>query len=181
MAFDDANAVILPLEVEGTIASHLTQTCVRTNEQFEADVEFPIYALVKPMSMEALMKGDGMAYYNMNADEDSTSSSHNKKKNNKKKKKQKRAKLAQSSRQVHSLQDVFDLQAAIEASEAMESNDGGISRVDESAALVEDESIYSSETGILDIGELVAQTFWLQLDPYPKKPGTGPIELEISG
>jgi hypothetical protein len=47
--------------------------------------------------------------------------------------------------------------------------------------LVEDESIYSLLTGTLDVGELVAQSFWLNLDPYPKKPGSGPIEISISG
>ena len=49
------------------------------------------------------------------------------------------------------------------------------------ANLVEDESIYSIDSGVLDVGELIAQSFWLQLDPFPKKPGTGPIEYEITG
>jgi len=34
---------------------------------------------------------------------------------------------------------------------------------------------------MLDMGELVSQTFWLNLDPYPKKPGSGPVEFTISG
>eukprot|EP00536_Pseudo-nitzschia_multiseries_P008772 jgi/Psemu1/325342/estExt_fgenesh1_pg.C_2290007 len=40
----------LPVEAEGTIEAHLTQTCVRTNEEFEVDVEFPVYLIVKPVT-----------------------------------------------------------------------------------------------------------------------------------
>ena len=46
---------------------------------------------------------------------------------------------------------------------------------------IEDQSIYSAVDGRFDAGELVAQTFWLNLDPYPKKPGTSPIQTSISG
>ena len=46
--------------------------------------------------------------------------------------------------------------------------------------LMEDQAIYST-TGILDLGELVAQTFWLSVDKYPKKPGTDPIQFSITG
>jgi hypothetical protein len=169
------NVVVVPVEVEGTILAHLTQTCVRTNEPFEVDVEFPLYALVKPMSsFEALMKdGDYLDY--------AESTNKNDKKKKKSSKKSNKAKLAQSTKQVYSLDDVVDLQAAIEASGALreDSRDSGFQAL--SSSLVEDEAIYSSKTGILDVGELVAQTFWLQLDPFPKKPGTGPIEMEISG
>ena len=51
----------------------------------------------------------------------------------------------------------------------------------EEDVLMEDESIYSTTGGFLDVGELVAQLFWLELDPYPKKPGTGPIQRSITG
>ena len=45
--------------------------------------------------------------------------------------------------------------------------------------LMEDEAIYATG-GMLDVGELVAQLFWLSLDPYPKKPGTDPVQASIS-
>lgn len=185
-----SSAVVLPVEVEGTIQAHLTQTCVRTNEKFEVDVEFPLYALVKPMSsVEALMSGDGAAIMDDNYDYDSSGSKKAKNKNKKNNKKSSKAKLAQSTQQVYSLDDVMDLQAAIEAASAdddydNDDGDGGMygGRIAAaSSSLVEDEAIYSSQTGVLDVGELVAQTFWLELDPFPKKPGTGPIEMEISG
>jgi hypothetical protein len=165
---------VVPVEVEGTILSHLTQTCVRTNERFEVEVEIPVYALVKPMS-------GGNAYddFDVMPEEDYDST----KKNNKSSKKPKRnkAKLNQSTKNVHSLADVFDLQAAIEANERAYDEQGGGFDDDMEASLVEDESIYCTDNGVLDVGELVAQTFWLQLDPFPKKPGTGPVEYEITG
>jgi hypothetical protein len=169
------------IEVEGSITSHLTQTCVRTNEKFEVDVEFPLYALVKPMSRDDVLTMPLDDDYGYNKDEDERSSKRNKK--SKQNKKQNKAKFKASSKNVYSLQDVFDLQSALEANEAYleDANDPSSAGSGAEASLIEDESIYSSTTGLLDVGELVAQTFWLQLDPFPKKPGTGPMEIEISG
>ena len=50
----------------------------------------------------------------------------------------------------------------------------------EDDVLMEDESIYPID-GLLDVGELVSQLFWLKLDPYPKKPGTDPVQKSITG
>jgi len=58
---------------------------------------------------------------------------------------------------------------------------GGSDDEDGAADVVEDEGIYSLSSDQLDVGELIAQTFWLELDWYPKKPGTDPMEFEISG
>lgn len=46
--------------------------------------------------------------------------------------------------------------------------------------VVEDEAVLGPD-GYIDIGELVAQLFRLKLDPYPKKPGSKPINLSFSG
>lgn len=46
--------------------------------------------------------------------------------------------------------------------------------------IVEDENIFGHD-GMLDVGELVAQTFRLKLDPYPKKPGSEPVSYSITG
>ena len=153
------------LEINGIIESHLTQTCVRTGEQFTVDVDVPVEVLVKPMSIQTMFE------YNAPIDIENSSSNNLNYDNNKKKKKKKKQK------QGHSIQDVFDLQNAINDAESDNDMFGGSS----STTLIEDEAIYSSQTGLLDVGELIAQTFWLQLDPYPKKPGTGPIKLKISG
>lgn len=211
-----AASSIPPVEVEGTIVAQLTQTCVRTNEAFEVDVEFPIYALVRPISM-AMMASDGSNWMvddvivesspgrGENDDDgggggrgtNNKTRSNNKKKNLKHQKRHEKQQFSQQSRQVYNLRDVMDLQAAIKASEEYRmgtdddaDDDGDETEYDHmnnrkgyeaAASLVEDESIYSLSTGKLDVGELVAQTFWLQLDPYPKKPGTGPIEISITG
>ena len=71
--------------------------------------------------------------------------------------------------QLHNLEDLVELQNALDASEGANED------------ILEDEHIYSVSTGHLDIGELVAQNFWLSLDPYPKLPGSEPIETSISG
>ena len=46
--------------------------------------------------------------------------------------------------------------------------------------VIEDEAVMGSD-GMLDVGELVAQLFRLKLDPYPKKPGSKPINISFSG
>ena len=46
--------------------------------------------------------------------------------------------------------------------------------------LMEDQAIYPVG-GPMDVGELVSQLFWLQLDPYPKKPDSQPLQRSISG
>lgn len=38
------------VEVEGTIVAGVTQTCVRTNEDFDVDLEFSLFALVRPVA-----------------------------------------------------------------------------------------------------------------------------------
>ena len=42
-------AVTSAVEVEGSIRATLTQRCVRTNEDFSINVEFPLYAIVRPV------------------------------------------------------------------------------------------------------------------------------------
>ena len=160
----------LPVEVEGSIEAHLTQTCVRTNEEFEIDVEFPIYAVVKPVASnndEDLRR----LFLQQQEEEEQMSNGGKKKKKNKKKKDD----VFHENKKTYNLADVFDLQAAIQEADFFGDDDG------EAADLVEDEAIYSLSSEQLDVGELIAQTFWLQLDPYPKKPGSDPVSWEISG
>jgi hypothetical protein len=145
---------VLTVKVVGTIQAHLTQTCVRTNEDFDVEVELPLVAIVKPVSMSQML-GTSM-------DEDDQERGN--------KPKNKASPKIHNSNQISNLNDVMDLQEMLNRMDDEEED-----------SLVEDEAIYSLATGILDVGELVAQTFWLNLDPYPKKPGTGPIEIEISG
>ncbi len=53
-----------------------------------------------------------------------------------------------------------------------------------SADIESDEDIDPIENGIIDLGEVVAETLALELDPYPRKPGeafaSAEIELDVS-
>jgi uncharacterized metal-binding protein YceD (DUF177 family) len=135
--------------VEGTISASLTQTCVRTNDDFPVNVEFTFQSIVKPTANNFVFEENG---------ED--------RKSNKATKKDTHLKGIQ----LQNLNDIVELQNILDNIEGEDDD-----------LLVEDESIYSLLTGTLDVGELVAQSFWLNLDPYPKKPGSGPIEISISG
>ena len=144
---------LLTVEVKGTIQAHLTQTCVRTNEDFEVDVEIPLYSVVRPVSN------------NFGFDEEEEEKKDFERANSKSKKPPK-----MRTDRLSNLNDMMELQKMLELMDEEGEDD-----------FIEDEAIYSLSTGSLDVGELVAQTFWLNLDPYPKKPGSEPIEFSISG
>jgi hypothetical protein len=165
----------LPVEAEGTIEAHLTQTCVRTNEEFEIDVEFPIYAVVKPVTSNNDEDLRRLFLQEQEEEAAAEASGKKKKKKNINTKKQPKDDVFHENKKVHNLSDIFDLQAAIQEADIFGDDEGG------AADLVEDEAIYSLSSEQLDVGELIAQTFWLQLDPYPKKPGSDPVTWEISG
>uniref|UniRef100_A0A6T6EYI4 Uncharacterized protein n=1 Tax=Craspedostauros australis TaxID=1486917 RepID=A0A6T6EYI4_9STRA len=133
---------LMAVQVTGDVESRITQTCVRTNEDFEVDIGFSLLNLVKPITAKQMDEADELILKEL-------------KRNNIK--------------TPESAKDVMDLQQMLE-------NLAG-----EDDAIVEDESIYSGLTGKLDVGELVAQMLWLNVDPYPKKPGTTPVSFSISG
>lgn len=124
------------VEVEGSCQATVTQRCVRTNEEFVVDLNFPVYCIVRPV----LPMGQEV-------DE---------------------APSLERTRNIN----MSDLDALQLQKMLIES--------DETEDLMEDENIYVVE-GSLDVGELISQLFWLKLDPYPKKPGTDPIQRSITG
>lgn len=120
------------------------------------DLEFPIFAVVRPI-----------AYVNSNDDDDINAAELEAAAGlNKRKGKNKEVKSARTAGNISEM-DVFELQKLLQDFDVEDD-------------VVEDEAIYSSN-GILDVGELVSQLFWLQLDPYPKRPGTGPVFSSIKG
>lgn len=129
------------VEVQGSVTASVTQRCVRTNEDFQVNVEFPLYSLVRPVRA---------------GDEDAEAV---------------KDMLKDTYRREKSVDqmDLMELQRLLE-----------VDLNDEEDALMEDEAIYVID-GPLDVGELVAQLFWLKLDPYPKKPGSDPVQRSISG
>jgi hypothetical protein len=164
------------IEAQGTVTATITQTCVRTNEKFPVDLEFPLYAIVRPSVVTA------QQYYNNddngnNVDEvvadetaDYSKSSHN----NKKRKKS--SYRGQNNNNNNNGDNLLQLQRMMQEDISIEDD-----------ALVQDESIYCSAGGggggggsFLDVGELVTQLFFLQIDPYPKMPGTSPVQRSIS-
>lgn len=150
------------IEVEGTVTATVTQRCVRTNDLFEVEVEFPLYCIVRPATpMSGLL---AMEDIDVQQPKKSTRDDNNqgKRKSNK-------------NDSYRSIDNYIDEMDVIQLERMLQRD---ISSEDD--VLMEDEFIYPTD-GLLDVGELVSQLFWLQLDPYPKKPGTDPVQRSITG
>lgn len=144
------------VEVEGSVVARVTQTCVRTNEKFDVDVEFPLFAIVRPLAESGGDEDDDLSELQGYFEEE--------RRGRKKKKKDKKVQAPE--RNVNEM-DMAKLQQMLQDFDVEDD-------------VIEDGAIYSMN-GTIDLGELVAQLFWLKLDPYPKKPGTHPIRTSITG
>ena len=134
--------------------ARVTQTCVRTGEKFDVDVEFPLFSIVRPLEVLGKAKEtEDLAELNKYLEKNSGSQ-------------RKQKKVNTPDRNINEM-DMMELQNLLQDFDLEDD-------------VMEDEAIFSTN-GILDVGELVAQLFWLKLDPYPKKPGTGPITVSITG
>lgn len=136
----------------------VTQTCVRTNENFDVDLEFPLFAVVRPVA-------------GLSDDDDDLSElegffEEERRSRSKKGKSRKDKGVTTPERNVNEM-DVAELQRMLQDFDLEDD-------------VIEDEAIFSVN-GTIDLGELVSQLFWLKLDPYPKKPGTYPIRTSITG
>jgi hypothetical protein len=145
------------VQVEGMINARLDQVCVRTGEIFDVNVEFPLFAIVRPM----LPLGEKNRVDNIPSEVMSYAKDQ---KGNKKNTNKKRDRI--KTQNINDM-DMGELQKLLQDFDV---NDD----------VIEDDAIYSID-GVLDLGELVSQLFWLKLDPYPKKPGSNPIWTSISG
>ena len=152
------------VHVEGHIMSTLTQTCVRTNEDFEVDLNFDLFAVVKSLSEDGRRAEDDLL--SLGGMEISKSNNY-KSKNSKNKKKNKS--LSPKSRNMDDL-GMLELQNLMNDFDYEDGYDSDV---------VEDYAVY--QNGVLDAGELVSQMFRLKLDPYPKKPGSEPVSFSITG
>jgi len=144
------------VEVEGSVVARVTQTCVRTNEKFDVDLEFPLFAVVRPIA--GVADDDDLSELEGFFEEEMRS------RGNKGKKKDKT--VTTPERNINEM-DMAELQRMLQDFDVEDD-------------VIEDEAIYSMD-GTIDLGELVSQLFWLKLDPYPKKPGTYPIRTSITG
>jgi len=156
-----SSSKVLGVEVNGTISARLTQICVRSGELFDMDVELPLFAVVRPISISG-----GRATVALTEEEDLQAELLAYEEELKKEKGRRRNKRITKTQGLKEM-GMLELQNLLQDFDLEDD-------------VVEDEAIYSSNSGILDIGELVAQSFFLKLDPFPKKPGSSAIEITIS-
>jgi hypothetical protein len=156
--------------VEGTGHATVTRICVRTNEPFEANLEFAIECLVRPVD------GFGPLIIMTAAETNNQQEVKLVRDNRKSKNSQKR----KNKGDVYYEEEDMDIDPKeLQKMESMLDNlDSDNARLED--ILMEDDNIYATN-GRLDIGELVAQLFWLDLDPYPRKPGSEFLQFSISG
>jgi hypothetical protein len=162
------------VEAQGTVTATITQTCVRTNEKFNVNLEFPLYAIVRPAVAASHVVSNSYAaqeYGDDNANDAAAAAAEPvdyRSKSNSKKKKKKSYRSSGGNNEI--MGDLLQLQRMMQEDISAEDD-----------ALVQDESIYpAGGNSFLDVGELVTQLFFLQIDPYPKKPGTSPVQRSIS-
>jgi hypothetical protein len=147
------------VQVEGNITATITRACVRTGEYFVLPgMEVPLYSVVRPVTpIATVMSMEKAAFTN------------SPKTTGGGKAKQRKATYKPPDRNLDDM-DIMQLQRLLQTDFSSEDDD----------VLMQDEAIYATD-GMIDVGELVAQLFWLSLDRYPKKPGTDPVRASISG
>lgn len=143
----------LAVEVQGNLQSQLKQICVRTGQPFDVDLEFPLQVVVRP-----LHAGSALSYDESSEDTEEEDGSR------------KQRYPQKQQQQPRSLDDI----SMMELTRMLQD-------IDLSEDVFEDDAIYDAVSKQLDVGELVAQFLFVNLDPYPKKPGTDPIRISISG
>ena len=154
------------IHMDGTVLATVTQKCVRTNEDFDVNLEFDVNAAVRPVqSTEANDDADMEEIERALASSGSGGGGGGKRRN----KRGGSGKRDKTIRTDRSLDDV-----------GMKALQDMLQEFDVEEDVVEDEAVLGSD-GYIDVGELVAQLFRLKLDPYPKKPGSKPINLSFSG
>eukprot|EP00978_Attheya_sp_CCMP212_P010088 scaffold24241_cov53-Attheya_sp.AAC.3 len=151
---------------EGVVVATVAQTCVRTGEIFDVDLEFSFSSAMRAVCTTG---GSGGSLQKEEDDdlEQKILATLADSGGQKKKKKYKNKKSMRDPGQALNDMGLDELQNLL-------------SDFDLDEDVIEDENILSTN-GVLDLGELVAQNFRLKLDPYPKKPGSKPINISFSG
>jgi hypothetical protein len=152
------------IEATGTVCAQVTQTCVRTNEEFDVSLEFSFEIVLRAMSSNS-GRGNGVGGELLSSEEisaldaayDRGNSKQRKNKGGNKPRSNKGIRGGQSSRELDGtgMNEMQDILMEYEVSDD----------------IIEDESCFCTD-GIVDCGEIVAQIFRSKLDPYPKKPGS---------
>jgi len=146
------------IRAEVDIVASVTQTCVRTNEDFEIELDIHLAVLVRACEAQVYDTERGQTTEEMDVYNNNQKS---------KKKKRKRGKNLGTNGQVLNQMKMNEMQDFLQDA-------------DSEIEIIEDLAIFGSD-GILDAGELVAQSLRLKLNPFPKKPGTEPVTYSITG
>lgn len=162
------------IEASGTVSSTLTQKCVRTNEDFEISIQFSFDTVLRAMKANKssaasvdnndepeLSEGELAA---LEAASTLGGGGRRKKKGNKQKD-VKGIRGGQSSKDLDGsgMKQLQDILMEYEVTDE----------------IIEDEACFCTD-GIVDCGEIVAQMFRSKLDPYPKKPGSDPVNYSFT-
>lgn len=158
----------LCIQVRGDVHAKVTQTCVRTNEDFDVELEFSIFSVVRASELREEKQNSqlgGMSLAQIEGQLGGGGGGGGGKKG----KKKRRGGGGGNINKGAALNDM-----------RMKEIESLLQEFDTEDDVFEDENVLGSN-GVLDVGELVAQMFRLKLDPYPKKPGSEPVSYSISG
>lgn len=163
------------IQVQGAVLSSFTQKCVRTNEEFEVDLDFQFVTTIRSSSNSSQSGGDnglelgGMRLAQIEGSLGGGSGWSGKTKKGQKGKKGKKSGGGNRNNNGRTLSEMN-----------MNGIEGLIQEIYHDEDVIEDQNIFGDD-GFIDVGELVAQCFRTKLDPYPKKPGSKPVNFSITG
>jgi hypothetical protein len=152
------------IQATGTVCAQVTQTCVRTNEEFDVSLEFSFETVLRAMSSNS-GRGNDVGDEPLSAGEVSALDAANKLENGKQRKNKGGIK-PRGGKGIRGGQSPRDLDGI-----GMKQMQDILMEYEVSDEIIEDESCFCTD-GIVDCGEIVAQMFRSKLDPYPKKPGS---------
>jgi hypothetical protein len=164
------------IEVRGTVSTQVQQTCVRTNEVFDVDLEFQFDTMLKAMAASGFhssSSGSSSGSAKLTSGElealnaAAQLSDRNMRGGGKRKNKQTTVKTVKGGQQSTNSVDMNELQKVLTGYEITNSD------------IIEDETCFCTD-GIVDVGEIVSQVFRSKLDPYPKKPGSEAVRYTFT-
>ncbi len=157
------------IEARGTVCAQVTQACVRTNEEFDVNLEFSFETVLRAMSTSSNSASDSNSSLSSQDVAALSASQIGEGKSS-----------SQSKRRVGKNQRGGGVKG-VRGGRETSSKDLGDKKMKElqdifmeyevTDEIIEDESCFCTD-GIVDCGEIVAQMFRSKLDPYPKKPGS---------
>jgi len=159
------------IQAIGTVNAQVSQMCVRTNEEFDVNLEFSFSTVLKAMSSNYANGGSSaepddaepLSAGEMAALEAASRLSNNNSNGGGRKGKKKGGKK-------RGIKGVRGAQQGIDDMGMKQLKDI-LMEYEVTDEIIEDESCFCTD-GIVDCGEVVAQMFRSKLDPYPKKPGS---------